>query len=177
MGRRISFSADVLRIEEVAQKQREMEKSLYFYYTSPGLPQRDLKFVGYSPDEIRLELEKRLSELDRDCSFSILSALEARFRTDFLNRCYDRRKDDLSRYFRTLYQAKGHRVALEKDILDGWKRHVPAAKSLISEIVGALRYRHWLAHGCYWEPKFGKRYDFSSLYYVAQLIEAEFEEN
>ena len=43
---------------------------------------------------------------------SILAALEAAFRMDFLQRCYKRQKDSLSRSFRTLYQNKGQHVLL-----------------------------------------------------------------
>jgi hypothetical protein len=174
MGSSVSFSGEVLRIQEVAQKHRDTDKSLRFYYTAPGLPQRDLKFVGYSPNDVQRELGKRLSELDRDSAFGVLGALEASFRMDFLERCQERWKDDLSRNFRELEKLRGKRVALEEDILGAWKQHVPSAKALISDIIGAFRYRHWLAHGRYWVPKLGKLYDFSSVYLLAQRMEQVF---
>jgi len=176
MGSRVSFSPEVLKIEEVAQVHEDMAKSLRFYYSAPGLEQRDAKFVGYSIEDVRRELELRLGELDRNSAFCVLAALEASFRTDFLVRCDKRRKDDLSRSFRKLYKLKRSRAALEEEILDAWKHHVPKAKSLISEIIGAFRYRHWLAHGRYWVPKFGRSYDYFSVYLLAQNMEQVFQE-
>ena len=176
MGSRVSFSPEVLKIEEVAQMQHDIEKSLRFYYAAPNLAQHDLKFIGYSIEDVRRELEKRLRELDRNAAFGILSALEGSFRTDFLLRCYEKRKDNLSRFLRMLHKRKGDRAALEGEILEAWKRCVPVAKTLISEIIGAFRYRHWLAHGRYWVPKFGQRYDFLSVYLMAQKMEAVLQE-
>jgi hypothetical protein len=174
MGKRLSFSAEILTLEHVGRTQRDMENSLRFYYTAPGLGYRDAKFVGYSVDEIREELEERLTELDRSSALAALAALEASFRTDFLVRCYNRWKDDLSRQFRILYREKGNHVRLEDDILNGWKEHEPSLKAVISDIVGAFRYRHWLAHGRYWVPKLGQRYDFFSVYLLAQQMQPHF---
>ena len=174
MGDRVSFSREVLKIDQVARKQLDMDKSLRFYYTEPNLALRDPKFIGYSIGDVRQELEERLNELDRDCALGILSALEASFRVDFLVRCYERGKDDLSRSFRKLHKMKKNKVALEKDILEAWKDHVPTSKELISGIIGAFKYRHWLAHGRYWVPKLGKKYDFMSVYLLAQQMELEF---
>lgn len=176
MSNRVSFSPEVLRIETVAQIYADTEKSLRFYYHAPGLVHRDIKFVGYSAKDVRQELDERLRELDRSAALGVLAALEASFRTDFLVRCYDRRKDDLSRHFRELYKEKGNQVALEAGILDAWKQHVLMAKALISDIIGAFAYRHWLAHGRYWVPKLGQRYDFLSVYLLAQRMERVFQE-
>lgn len=172
MGGRVSFSPEILRIEVVAQKHQDMEKSLRFYYTEPNLELRDSKFVGYSKDDVRQELNERLIELDRDSAFGILAAIEASFRVDFFVRCNERWKDELSRSFRNLHKNKGNCVALEEEILKAWKQHVPTAKALISGIVGAFKYRHWLAHGRCWVPKLGQPYDFLSVYLLAQKMEA-----
>ena len=177
MGNRVSFSKEVLTIEKVAQKHRDFENGLRFYYNAPGLPRRDLKFVGYSRDDLVRELDERLRDLDRDSAFGILAALEASFRVDFHLRCEKRLKDDLSRHFRRLDKRSLRRLAFEEQILEAWKRHVPAAKTLISEIIGAFKYRHWLAHGRYWEPKLGKRYDFFSVYLLAQRMEQVFQKS
>jgi hypothetical protein len=174
MARRLSFSSEILTLEHVAQVQDDTEKSLRFYYNAPGLVQRDSKFVAYSREDVRDELHERLVELDHTAAFGTLAALEASFRTDFLIRCTERWKDDLSRHFRGLYKAKGDHVALEDGILDGWKEHVPTAKALISDIIGAFGYRHWLAHGRYWVPKLGQRYDYFSVYLLAQQMQTHF---
>jgi hypothetical protein len=176
MGNRVSFSPDILRIGQVAEKHTDIERSLIYYYHEPGLPLRDPKFVGYSNEEVQTEFRERRLELDRDSSLGILAALEANFCVDYLVRCYNKQKDRLSREFRDLYKAKGHQARLEEDILGLWKKCVPTAKPLISKIIGAFRYRHWLAHGRYWVPKLGRTYEFLSVYLLAQEMDVVFEE-
>ncbi|MYA22672.1 MAG: hypothetical protein F4Z30_07755 [Gemmatimonadetes bacterium] len=100
---------------------------------------------------------------------SILAALEAAFRMDFLQRCYKRQKDSLSRSFRTLYQDKGQYVPLG-DIFLQWKSHSTVPRSIISELEQAFKYRHWLAHGRYWTLKIGREYDYDDIYTLAESI-------
>lgn len=47
----------------------------------------------------------------------------------------------------------------------------PQYKGFISELITAFKYRHWLAHGRYWEPKLGRIYDYYSLYDLAYEME------
>lgn len=176
MASRGSFSPDVLEIQAVVQTRHDTAASLRFYYTEPGIERRDAKFVGYALEDVRHELSERLEELDRSAAFGLLAALEATFRLDYLRRCDGRWKDPLSRWLRNLYKKKGHRAGLDEEILEGWRENVPMAKALISELRGAFRYRHWLAHGRYWVPKLGRRYDFTSIYLLAQEMEAVFQE-
>jgi hypothetical protein len=42
-----------------------------------------------------------------------------------------------------------------------------AERSLIGELRGAFRFRHWLAHGRYWTPKLGRRYNYEDVYALA----------
>jgi len=41
----------------------------------------------------------------------------------------------------------------------------PDMSSLIGELKGAFRFRHWLAHGRYFQP--GRKYDYRGLYVLA----------
>jgi hypothetical protein len=59
--------------------------------------------------------------------------------------------------------------------LDLWKQEFPTQKLLLGELKGALNYRHWLAHGRYWEPKLGRKYDYESLYLLVQTVLLNFE--
>ena len=173
MGERISFSPELLEFEQVAVSHSDLEKCIRFYYGQPSLQALDSKFVGYSVAEVEQERDQRLEDLDKNSAFNVLGALEASFRIDFLMRCYNRNKDELSRFFRDLHREKGDKISLEEDILEGWKTCFPPTKSLISDLKAAFRYRHWLAHGRYWTPKLGKKYDFSSLYLLAQAIDQQ----
>jgi hypothetical protein len=52
----------------------------------------------------------------------------------------------------------------------------PASVSdkVIGDLKGAFKYRHWLAHGRYWEPKLGQKYDYYSVYILAESIFGSF---
>jgi hypothetical protein len=144
----------------------------YFKPKSGGYPER---FVGYTKKELQAELKERLEELDRASAFNVLVAVEAVFRIDYLRRSYKKKKDGLSRSCREIYKKKGVRVSLVDDILDLWKQELPSQKHVLGEIKGALNYRHWLAHGRYWNVKLGKNYDYESLYLLAQTLLSSFE--
>ena len=101
----------------------------------------------------------------------LFGALEAAFRIDFLQRCYRRERGDVSRAFRELYRSKGTRVALEGDILEVWRRDSSVPTGVVAELIDAFKYRHWLAHGRYWNPRF-KKLDYDEVY---SLAEATFE--
>jgi hypothetical protein len=83
-------------------------------------------------------------------------------------------KDDLSRAFRLIWRSRKKRVSLDEDILEAWKKHSSASKQLIGELRGAFNFRHWLAHGRYWVPKFGRRYDFIFVYSLADDVLSAF---
>jgi hypothetical protein len=46
---------------------------------------------------------------------------------------------------------------------------------IIGELRGAFKFRHWLAHGRYWKPKFGRRYDFNDIYTIADIALKHFD--
>jgi hypothetical protein len=171
MGDRISFSPELLQFDELAVSRSDTKNSLRFYYTAPSIENRDKKFIGYSIQDTQRELNLRLEEIDKSFVLSLLAALEGHFRVDFHVRCERRKKDELSRCFREVNKKKPDRVSFEEDILETWRNHLPAAKALFSELKGAFRYRHYLAHGRYWNPKLGKNHDFESVYLLAQAIE------
>jgi hypothetical protein len=45
---------------------------------------------------------------------------------------------------------------------------------MIGALRGALNFRHWIAHGRYWEPKLGRAYGFADIYNLAKGIVAGF---
>jgi len=171
--RRVPFSSENVIIADLALHHTDIENSLrnYFNANASSFPAR---FAGYSDSELTAELQTRLAEVDMTSSLTILSALEAVFRIDYLQRCYQKEKDSLSRAFRALHRRKASKVDLENEIFDLWKQHTDGATKLISDLKGAFKYRHWLAHGRYWEPKLGKKYDFFSLYTLAASVLANF---
>ena len=115
-------------------------------------------------------MDEVLEENERDSSMNILAALEAAFRIDFIQLGQARKRDGLSRILRSLYMEKGARASLEDDILRGWKQVYPDLRSIVSDLIGAFRYRHWLAHGRYWTPRLGRRYDYQEIYALTDSI-------
>ncbi len=169
MADRVVFSNKHLRLDEIGQHHRDIEIALRSYFSREN-PRFETRFAGYTPDEIRQEMNARLEEHERTTSLNLLAALEAAFYIDFLQRCYKRKKDRLSRAFRQVYTRQGRRVSLERDILPAWRENSSVPQRVISGLRDAFRYRHWLAHGRYWEPKLGQKYDYQGLATLAEVV-------
>lgn len=172
MARRVSFSNTNMSLNDISLHYADCEASLRAYFGSAH--RHEERFGGFSEAEVFSQLRERRNELSHSSSFTILAALEAVFRIDYLQRAYRRKKDVLSRDFRQLYKEKGTLASLENDILAVWKIHThhdASASKIIGELKGALKYRHWLAHGRYWEQKSGiERYDYLTIYGLAEQI-------
>lgn len=130
----------------------------------------DNNYIGFTKQELREIFDGHVEELEQNACLSILSAVEANFRIDYLIRVNKKFKDSLSRRFRKMYKEKEQAVSLEQDILTLWKQEHPDFKMIISDYVGALKYRHWLAHGRYWKPKLGRKFDIATIMIIAQRL-------
>ncbi len=131
---------------------------------------KDPNYVGLTKHELIEYFNIHLIELEKNVSFNILSNLEASFQIDYIIRTKKKYKDELSRKFRSLQKSKGDRVSLEQDILSIWKSEYPNFKAIVSDFVGSLKYRHWLAHGRYWKPKIGRKHDVPTIYTISNCI-------
>lgn len=160
-----------LAANQVAEQHAVVEEAIHLYYTAtnPGFATR---FAFYTQDEVLEERDERLDEAGAASAMMVLASIEAALRVDFLRRCHERHRDDLSRSFRALYQANGAHVRLSEDLLRAWKDHGGMTGRLVSDIRSAFDYRHWLAHGRYYVPKLGRTYDFPSVYNLAREVEA-----
>lgn len=173
MSRKVSFYKNYPEFVDIGELYDVSVKSMEMFY-SPSNPQFDTRFKFYSPEEIEKEKEGQLEDIDASLAFTLLASIEASFRVDYLQRCYRKKKDPLSRIFRNLHNRKGNRVSLKDDLLDAWKEHSSVRPLLLGDIKDAFNYRHWLAHGRYWDPKFGRRYDFSNIYDLANEVDRSF---
>ena len=171
MARRVSLSGAHLAANQVAEHHAVVEEALHFYYTdaSPGF---ETRFAFYTEDEVLAERDERLYEAGAASAMMVLASIEAAFRVDYLQRCYARYRDRLSRALRDLYQDKGPRVRLSEDLLEAWKNHGDMTARLVGEIRSAFGYRDWLAHGRFYVAKLGRQYDFASVYNLARDVEA-----
>ncbi len=143
---------------------------LYFSDASPGFNDR---FLGLSPAELINKLKERIEETNRNSSLAMLIAIERAFRVDYEYRYRKKVKGNLFKAFRNIHKSGRRKVRLDEDIFEAWKQNVAESKQLIGELRGAFKFRHWLAHGEYWELK-GNKYDFDSLYDIAEAVLSTF---
>jgi len=129
-----------------------------------------VKLRGFPPAGGEVRPADYREETDRRSSLAILVLIEAAFRVDYRYRCEKRLKDPLSRALRHKYKRRQERVNLEEELFGAWSEHESSARSFIGDLRGAFRFRHWLAHGCYWVPKLGRKYDFDYLYRLADGV-------
>ena len=166
---RISFSNQELPIKEIENYYNSIEKSLRSFYVD-----KNDYFTGYTLSELQDELENRLKELYNSTALTMLAAIEAHIRVDFLQRCYKRDRDKLSRAFRDLYKKYGSNIPSLNEILKLWKKSI-SRPAVVSELRSAFNFRHWLAHGRYWVAKLGKEYDFNTVLTLSIYVQTEFD--
>lgn len=164
----LAYAAQNLDAGSIHQHFQDSTRSLNLYF-DPSSPDYFIRFAAYSAAELRAELTAHLHETELTSSLTLLACIEAMFQLDFRARCARRLKDPLSRSFRQLNKNR-KRVRLDEDVLESWYTHAPSAKSAISNLRGALQFRHWLAHGRYWLPKLGRRYDYTDISVLAAQI-------
>jgi len=171
--KRVSFSEQNLVLDEIDQYYRNVEASTRFYFSLFN-PIANEVFAGRTEVEIEYELGIISEENERLVALNLLASVEAAFRVDYLQRCYRRKKDSLSLALRTIHDTKGSHASLEDDIFTAWKDNTISSNSIVSDLKGAFKYRHWLAHGRYWEPKLGRKYDYFSVFTLAQTVFSSF---
>lgn len=164
---KVSFSGQNTTFDHSIDHYRDLSHSLHLFF-SPLSPLYPQTFFGFRQYEVMERLDARLEELDLTTTMSLLASVEAMFRVDYLRRCYDRKpRDTITGAFRDIYADRGEKASLEEDILEVWKANTEG--TLISDLKGAIRFRHWLAHGRYWSPKLGRKYDHTYVYSLAVL--------
>ncbi len=182
MTKRISFSESHLSIAyiwewfEVTKESLEEHKIKIKSLVHNSTSEIPVKYLGKSLNDIDQDFSHHLEELENTACLSLLAAAEAILRMEYLKRVYKRGKDPLSRDFRELYKKKENKAHFEEDILNIWSKNYPNLKGIIGELKGALKLRHWLAHGRYWEPKrMGRKlYDAHSIYTIADSLISNF---
>jgi len=134
-------------------------------------------FWGYSEKEIRKHLAYHLQEAEYDASLVLLGAIEAAFRLDF-DYCYTKKlKDKRSIAVRNLAKdaiARGvvHSYKIPITELCELLEHSSSIqKHEITLLKVYFNYRHWLAHGRYWQLKLGRsKPTFMEIYEIAKTL-------
>lgn len=128
-----------------------------------GVVVADPQFFGMTRGEIDGFFDRHHSELDFMTMLGLMAAAEGALQVDFRERVKNHRQDPVSKLFHTINKQsysreKRGRIELEQDVLDTWRDFGPGMTALVGEFKGALKVRHWLAHGRYWEAKAGRPY-------------------
>jgi hypothetical protein len=160
-------------LAEIADYHNDTVDALTFFLQALW-EQEDPRFLGFSPAQFTGLLHNRIEETDFRSSLAILAAVEAALRNDYEFRATKRRKDQLSRAFRVVYRTKRERVRFDEDLLGLWVEHYPNLRRVVGELRSALHFRHWLAHGRSWERPVHGRFDYVSIYNLAELMFANF---
>ena len=134
--RRVAFSGQNVDIADFAAHHNDLADAMSIYFGPSAQPRR---FATYTPAEVIAEYGERAREIDLASAMTILGAVEAAFRIDYLQRCYLRPKDDLSRACRALHKRKRSRAKLEDDLFLLWLQNTNgdrAIASIIRELTG-----------------------------------------
>ncbi|MGA2117161.1 MAG: hypothetical protein ABSH56_20665 [Bryobacteraceae bacterium] len=149
-------------LPDIAARHRDLGSSLRLYF-SAGAPSYLARFAGYTATEVTHELGERLDEADLTSSLAVLASVEAAFRLITCSAATGGEKTQ----FRV--PSVTYTRPLEDEIFEAWVDNSSGPSSIIGELRGAFRFRHWLAHGRYWTPKLGRRYDFNDVFALAAL--------
>jgi len=161
----MEIPAEEISIRQIVRYYESSEEAirLFFQDTNP-------LFANHTREELNIEYQLLIDELDKSTSLTILAAIEASFRLDYIERSKIKGRDTLTKSLKELYSDKKKKVSLPDEILRRWKKE-STEKRFISDFISALNYRDWLAHGRYWTARVGRRYDFYEVYSLAVSLE------
>ena len=147
------------------------ENALKQYYNSAKNPDFITEFGTYSANELTDELRTQLEEIDRDACLALLAAIEAAFQGDARLRVARKNSQGLNGLLKKRLK-RTRRVSFENGILKDWQSSGLLGGGLLSDLKAVFNYRHWLAHGRYWEAHLGRYYDYYAVATLAQQVEA-----
>ncbi|WP_202369638.1 hypothetical protein [Pseudomonas sp. MWU318] len=172
--KRIGFTPSGLNLElsEIADHYDVVSSSMTIFYAEDS-PSFLSRHAFSMPAQILSDYRKAQRELEISICLTILASLEAKFRLDYLQRVDSKLKDPLSRAYMKLYGRHKNKIGFD-DLLDAWKRYAPSSIVYVRELKGALAFRHWLAHGRYWEPKLARVHGYTDIYRLADDVITNF---
>ncbi len=134
-----------------------------------ALRSNESRFIGSTREEVERFFDAQRGELELVTMFEILATTEGSLRVEFDARVAARKKDGLLRRFRELHKTKGAKIRLDNDILGAMREEgIPA--NVVAAFRGALRLRHWLAHGRHWHPKLGRGYEPGDVFDISRAL-------
>jgi hypothetical protein len=154
-------------LEDIANYQLDAERSLRLYFSQDN-PNFTAIFAGYRMSDVETMLAGILTETDMRSGLVLMARIEAAFRIDYKERSKKKGADAISIELRKLWKKKGKNARLEDEIWDVWRDIDPPTKQIIGQLRSVFKFRHWLAHGRYWN--IGNKYDFQTLYLLTGAV-------
>ncbi len=159
---------ELVSLVDIAKYHADADASLRSYFSATS-PTYTLRFATYLQSEVTAELSGRIDETDLRSTLVLLARVEAALRRDYIARAQGKLPDKISIQFRKIHKQRGRKARLEEDILETWKNALERPeREIISQLKGMLKFRHWLAHGRYWN--IGSNYRFQDAYIVADAV-------
>lgn len=166
MARNCSINQHVQEISDIANA---YNRTIYAIKNSNN--PNNYHYIGLSQLEIEEQIQQDILEQERLSILSLLACCEARIRYDYYRRYITKQKSKISRALRSLYKQYGKRIHFESTLLKEWRKYASSAKRELDYLSEAFAYRHWLAHGRYWNLKFDtQKFDFTFMYIVVEAI-------
>lgn len=164
------FLTPVRQIDDIAIWSKITKESLINYRNQikNGLVNIPPEFFGLTNNEIDEFFKKSIEEVELLTCINYLSAIEAKFKTDYNARSKKQKKDQLSKDLKALYSRRTYKANFDDDILDIWKKNHPSTH-IFSQLKDALKMRNWLAHGRYWKLQ-TKKYTDIDIYTICNTI-------
>jgi hypothetical protein len=158
-------------IDEIA-KYFEATKIALNLYRNSIKKETDLVelFLFYSDDELDKLFNNYKNSLEINCSFNLLSAVEAYFRIDFETRIRSKPSDKLSEELIKIYHKNNNGFVSIARILKKWFIF-SAYKGEIDSFQDFIDYRNWIAHGRYSKITDNKRFNYQSILIFSKKVE------
>jgi len=160
----IKKSGKQLDVSYVYLKKESIDNSINLFYSTNN-PNYSADFIGMSKNEIELTKEDMLKENDITHCLIILTTIEALIRLDADKKYCEKKKNAYSRKIKDIYdKTKGERIKLEEDLINiRMQEDDSSLRRIYNDLKKCFKYRHWLAHGRYWDPKRITEVDFDSI--------------
>ena len=180
MARRVNFSYsdDNLSLDEIDKTYNKVLSSIETKYSEDKNFYYSEEFIGYTQEEICQERDDVIDEVEKEVSLTLFASVEASLRSDFINRCQLKKKDKLSKFYRSGYNPKKriYTYGLSEVVMKGWQEYLPEHENLIKQVNDVFQYRNWLAHGRYWQlAQPFQRYDYNTLYALLRTFLSQIE--
>jgi len=170
--KKLKRSGEHKAFSEIEQLYVRRKEALEFLFAAQSF--------GCSENEIKIKkehLDYQLQEAEYDASLALLGAIEAAFRLDFDDRHHKRLKDPRSKAVREMSKlprgdALNYRIPITC-IFNLLTIDHSAPERTINLLKIYFKFRHWLAHGRYWQLHLGiNRPTFSEIFHVAQKVQS-----